>query len=77
MNKKILLIVILLTILIAASAVMAQRRTTEAKVEEKSVFSQFGQSFVCIITDCGWPAIVILILPPIAIYIWKKVFAWG
>jgi hypothetical protein len=76
MNKKILLIAILITILIASSAVMAQRRTSEAATQEKSVFAQFGESFVCII-GCGWPAIVILILPPIAIYIWKKVFSWG
>lgn len=75
-KKKLLIGVCILLFLVVLSNTLA--RTEEAATDKKpGIASQFISSFKCILTDCGWPAIVIMILPAIAIYIYKKVFSLG
>ena len=78
-SKKVFAISILLIFLLVTSVTYGQRRVVEsAKTQESpSIATQFGGSFVCLISQCGWPSIVFLILPAIAVYIWKKVFSVG
>jgi hypothetical protein len=76
-SKRTLILASILIFLLVAGSTLAQRRTRETVgPESPSIAGQFLQSFTCII-GCGWPAIIILILPAVAIYIWKKVFSWG
>jgi hypothetical protein len=78
MNKKsLLLIAIVVCILITASFAFGARRAEEEEAAQPGIAGQFLGSLKCIFTQCGWPAIVLFILPAIAIYIWKKVFSWG
>ncbi len=72
-SKKAVFVSLLVFLVIAGSAFAAEDNAQG----QPSIAGEFLDSFVCIFTQCGWPAIVIFILPPIAIYIWKKVFSWG
>ena len=74
-RRKVLAIAILLCILITASTALGARQ--EEPEEQPGLAAQFMGSFTCMMTQCGWPAIILFILPAIAIYIWKKVFSWG
>jgi len=76
MNKKRVLLVLALVLiaLLVVEGVMARKEAPAPK--KRGIGGQFLDSFVCIF-KCGWPAIVILILPAVAIYIYKKIFAWG
>jgi len=75
MNKKAILVIALVLLLLTAAAVNAR---TKKKVEEKpGVAKQFLDSVLCIFTQCGWPAIILFILPPVAIFVYKKFFSWG
>lgn len=78
-SKKVLVISILLVFLLITSITFGQRRSVQKTEEQQapSIAAQFGGSFVCLISQCGWPAIIFLILPAIAVYIWKKVFSVG
>jgi len=74
-NNMLVVSSFLLFLALAGTSLAA--RTAEVVEKKPGVGMQFVNSFTCIFTQCGWPAIVILILPAIAIYIWKKVFSWG
>lgn len=76
-SKKVVLVSVFLVFLLLVGGVFAQRGDEETSGQKPGLAGRFLDSFVCIFTQCGWPAIVIFILPPIAIYIWKKVFSWG
>ncbi len=81
-KKRILILsTVLIFLLLSSVMVMAQRssrRSQEAgPTEQPNIAVQFGGSFVCMISQCGWPALVMLILPAIAVYVWKKFFSWG
>ena len=76
-SKKVLILTTLLIFLLVTSMAFAQRRTATTEPEAKpGIASQFGSSFVCIL-QCGWPAMVLMALPPIAVFIWKKIFSIG
>jgi|ETN01SMinimDraft_4_1059930.scaffolds.fasta_scaffold26675_2 hypothetical protein len=80
MNKKAaILITILIVSLMVVSTVYAARETREAassKVESKGVGGQFIDGTVCLF-KCGWPAWILLILPPVAIWFYKRFISWG
>ncbi len=76
--KKVFVISVLLIFLLVTSVTYGQRRSVQTeKQESPSIASQFSGSFVCLISQCGWPAIVFLILPAVAVFIWKKFFSLG
>lgn len=79
MNRKTkaIAIVAILGLLMSASAVLAARSEEAAAAEDPGIGGQFLDSFLCIFTRCGWPAIIIFILPPIAIWFYKKFFSLG
>ncbi|MFH1424098.1 MAG: hypothetical protein ABIG20_00270 [archaeon] len=75
-KTKALIIVGFIVLLIAADAVLAAaREETTPQQKEGGIASQFLGSLKCIFTECGWPAIIIFILPPIAMWVWKKFFS--
>ncbi|HIJ98355.1 TPA: hypothetical protein H1005_00215 [archaeon] len=80
-NKtRILILSVVLVFLLVSGITVAQRtrRTAEAPpTEQPNIAAQFGTSFVCMISQCGWPALVFLILPAVAVFVWKKFFSWG
>lgn len=77
MNKKTaILCIALILLLLTATAVSAATKRT-VKEEKPGVAKQFLNSLLCIFTQCGWPAIIIFILPPVAIFVYKKFFSWG
>ncbi len=76
-SKKVLALTIVFLFLIISTYASAAR-PQEAQTQQKpSLAMQFVNSFTCMVTQCGWPAIVFIVLPAIAVYIWKKVFSWG
>ena len=78
-STKVVFISVLLVFLLITSVTFAQRRGAQAakETESPSIASQFGGSFVCLISQCGWPAIIFLILPAIAVFFWKKYISLG
>lgn len=80
MNQKakvVLIASILIFLLIVGSSFARKKADDDEPVEKPGVAMQFVQSFSCILTQCGWPAIVLLILPAVAVFVWKKFFSWG
>ena len=78
-SKRTIVLSALLVFLVISSFVLAATRGTAAKQtqESPSIAAQFGNSFVCIFTQCGWPSIVFLILPAVAVFFWKKYISLG
>ena len=79
-NRRILILSAVLIFIILGSVVATAQRTSRTQqnpTKQPNIAVQFGSSFACMITQCGWPALVFLILPAIAVYIWKKVFSVG
>jgi hypothetical protein len=77
MNKKLLLILtVLIVSLLLFSAVYAARKTESAVAEKKGIGGQFLDGIWCTL-KCGWPAWILLVLPPVAIYFYKRFFSWG
>ena len=80
-KKRIIVLSAVLMFLLVVSVVTVDaqksRRTQQQPQESPSIAAQFGGSFVCMISQCGWPALVFLILPAIAVFIWKKIFSVG
>ena len=77
-STKVVFISILLVFLLITSVTFAQRRSVQPTEDQSpSIASQFGGSFVCLISQCGWPAIIFLILPAIAVFFWKKYISLG
>ena len=60
--------------LVSSVVVLAKEVEAGGKVSLKM---QFWNSLKCIFTQCGWPAIIIIIIPALAVYIWKKLFSLG
>lgn len=77
--KRTLILSALLVFLLVSSLTYGAARRTAAKAqpEQPSIAAQFGNSFMCIFSQCGWPAIVFLILPALAIWFWKKYISLG
>ena len=79
-KKRILILSAVLIFLLVSGVTVGQRTRRGAEPppsEQPNIAVQFGTSFACMITQCGWPALVFLILPAIAVYFWKKFFSWG
>ncbi len=80
-KKRILILSTVLIFLLVSTVVTlgarAPRGAQANPTEQPNIAVQFGGSFVCMISQCGWPALVMLILPAIAVYVWKKFFSWG
>lgn len=71
-SKKAVLVSIFLVALILVGSAFAEEDGGEPS---RGIGGQFLDSFVCIFTQCGWPAIIIFLLPAVAVYIWKKFFS--
>lgn len=77
MNKKLALIasVIIISILIAGTVFAATRASSKgtqtAAAEEQGIGGKILDSVVCLFT-CGWPAWVLLLLPPIAVWFYTR-----
>ncbi len=77
-RTRILILSAVLIFLLVSGFTVAQRRTREAPpTEQPSIAVQFGSSFVCMISQCGWPALVFLVLPAVAVFVWKKYISLG
>ncbi len=76
-----ILSVVLVFLLVVSITVEAQRTTSRKAAtgpeQQPSIAEQFGGSFACMITQCGWPALIFMVLPALAVYVWKKFFSWG
>jgi hypothetical protein len=72
-----MLVATLVIMLVLSAAIEARSsRTADAPAKKDSgVGGQFLQSFTCIFTQCGWPAIIILILPVFGMWVYKKYFS--
>lgn len=81
-SKRILLVsAVLIFLVIVGTGTAATAKTTAKKTSETTqnpgLLGQFSSGFVCMIMQCGWPSLVLLILPAVAIWIWKKFFSLG
>ncbi|MAF89203.1 MAG: hypothetical protein QF775_02755 [archaeon] len=77
-KTKFMLVATLVIMLVLSAAIEARSsRTADAPAKQDSggVGGQFLQSFTCIFTQCGWPAIIILILPVFGMWVYKKYFS--
>ncbi len=73
-SKRVISVAAVLLMLITLGTALGARRTTDQPVTEESpgLAMQFGQSFACMFTECGWPTIIILVLPAIAVWFYTR-----
>ena len=76
-STRILILSGVLIFLLVAGFTQAQRTRTPTPEEQPGIAVQFVSGFVCMFTQCGWPALVLLVLPAIAVYVWKKYISLG
>ena len=73
MNRKkaVLLITIVLVMLLMVGAAYAARSREAPKSEKKGIGGQFFQGIGCLF-KCGWPAWIVILLPPIAVWFYTR-----
>ncbi|MFH1450734.1 MAG: hypothetical protein ABIF92_02015 [archaeon] len=73
MNKKTaLFLVVLIFLLMTVSAVSAARTTTaSSSSDDQGIGGRILDSIVCLF-QCGWPAWILLLLPPIAVWFYTR-----
>jgi len=71
-KKTIIILTVLIVTLLIISTVYAARTKPEPASTKKGGIKGFFDSIFCLF-KCGWPAWILLLLPPIAVWFWCRI----
>jgi|TARA_Y100000310_G_C20693513_1_gene823929 uncharacterized membrane protein len=69
-RKTLLIIVVLIVLLLTVSSVYAATRAKPTQ-EKTGVGRRFFDGIVCFL-KCGWPAWILILLPPVAVWFYTR-----